>query len=262
MKNTELIFQAVTDLEKAKFIQFKPTDIRNDYLNRQKGLLLSYCKGYMHLELINRLKIEDFEFDKYEQILWQHTVKDENSTIRYISHFHRNLIISTWSLFEMLINEICYAVLDKITIDSLLNFKYREIEKFINVNEKEKVKDKLKYNHLSHVPISRKYGKLLKLCGNQYGRDKDIDQKFLDLFGTLRNTMHSNFIYFGNNKDFLFKNVEFKFTNKCLVVYSDTDSISPALYINLVKEINSISIEISKAVNFEGLIPYPDINAQ
>jgi hypothetical protein len=189
-------------------------DIRPAFYDGYFQILRTFYCAYYQLDTFN---IVNQYYEIYE-------VKKFNEKQLVLSfQGHRNLlnsflIINCWSNFELFISLFCEKVLEEDKICELLEIDYRRIKKIlksheISNEEDSKLKSYIK-NHLAHVPIGNKYGKLLKSIESYPdGRERKDDREFLELFGSLRNGIHSNYIYYGsiekvfkyNDETFLFK---------------------------------------------------------
>ena len=172
-----------------------------------------------------------------------------------------------WSLFELSISTFYKAVVDEKELDRQSNDVYKEVIKNVVVKEgcDLKVKKLLLKASLHQIPIVRKYNYLLKIAKG-YSRNIKNDKSFLEFFGKMRNTVHSNFIYYGSEYTYRFGDAEFLFKNEEQVVWSDpfqNGKLVPSvqLYLHLIGQLNEIVNEIFKCITFDTRIPYPDLNA-
>jgi hypothetical protein len=180
----------------------------------------------------------------------------------HLSHHHRNLIISSWSAFELLVTTLCENILPIDIKNELLSFQFDEIKKRLKVEENAEIRSKFSKKHLTHVPMPRKCNKLFSLIQNNYSRNRKEDEQFLGFLGDFRNTMHTNFIYYGSkNKKYVFNTIEFCFIPNKLVRYNDSTPYGPTLPLDIIDRLIAISLAISLALNIENKIRYPDLNA-
>jgi hypothetical protein len=115
--------------------------------------------------------------------------------------------------------------------------------------------------HLSHVSINQKYNRLFKKVKSKYKRNIDEDMRFLDFWGKLRNTIHGNFIYTGNDFNYEFNGYPFKFENGKVVKHVDFEN-NPYFIINIIDEIVSIFSEFVNHFEEFDDIPYLDPEAE
>ena len=266
-KNSEIIFETIQELENQNLQgNFHTDDVRNYFYGIILTNLVNYLKGYFFLELSTNLVSKQSQFSNaftnYEQHVILDTVKSKKSVIHYLSPHHRNLIIGSWNIFELLITCMCDKLISVEAREELLSFQVKEIlDKKNTLNEAGK-KYLLK-KHLADVPITRKYNVLIKFA-DKYSRNWNDDKKFLEFLRDFRNAgMHSNFIHFGSEKpDYIFRKVKFRFQYGKIVDYDDPNPLSPTLYLSLSIELVKIVNEIIRAIQFNDLIPYPDLKAQ
>jgi hypothetical protein len=240
-------------------------DIRKDHYLYSIDILKSYQRGVITFE-ISKLSIEENLNEKTkDKILEKYIIEfGQISTVEKINFSHRNqinrsLIIDIWSQFEFSITTICGSVLNSVELDSLYTDRYEEIVKLvgqqnITVDAEEKLRKKLTQKHLTHVPITRKCDKLFKYC-KDYNRDINADKKFLQFFGKVRNTMHSSYIYYGNDFEYVFENIRTVFENGKPVYHRQP--IGLKFYFDLAIELTKVFTSIVTSIDHSEKIEYP-----
>lgn len=188
----------------------------------------------------------------------------EISTVQKICYSHRNqinrgLIIDLWSQFEFSVTTICNSILNPSETESLFNERYQEIVKIVGENNltdeiKEKLKKKLTERHLTHIPITRKCDKLFKYCKN-YTRDVNDDKQFLLFFGRVRNTMHSTYVFYGNDFEYVFDDIRTVFENGKPVYHRQPPGLK--FYFHLGIELIKVFTAIISSIEHESKIEYP-----
>lgn len=144
----------------------------------------------------------------------------------------------------------------------LLRFQFDDIRKKLKIEEDEALRKKFAKQHLTHVPIARKYNKLFRIIRDKYSRPLKQDEHFLSFLGDFRNSIHTNFIYYGSaDKKYQFDEIEFLFVQRQIVRYNDPTPFGPTLYLNIFERLVEISLEISLSINVADEIPYPDLDA-
>lgn len=202
--------------------RFGDNDIRPAFLDGYFEILKTFYCAYYQIE-------ENDILCKYQEI-YDRTDFDKNAISQQLlgqkNILNSFLIINSWSNFELFITLFCLCVLDSNEIDELQNLDYTRVKKifkdFSICPEAEEKLTKLKKNHIAHVPINNKFGKVLKKV-NPYpeGRNIKDDKEFLEFFGKLRNCIHSNYIYYGlKDYDFTYNNETFSFKPGKLVSQS------------------------------------------
>lgn len=269
MNYTNKIFQELLKLQGViSKLTFNENDVRVYYFDMLKSILLGYYHGYLSFEtghkiLSNSSIQEAVKLEPNQLNLLKQAFSSDNSINSYLSHHHRNLIISSWSAFETFVTTLCETILSDEAKTKLLSFQFDDIKKKLNLEENIEMREKFSKQHLTHVPMPRKCDKLFALLNN-YSRNKKKDKAFLSFFGDFRNTIHTNFIYYGNDtKKYKFGETTFHFIPNKLVRYNyDTSTpYNPLVHLNLIDNLIKISAEVSLTLSFPDEIPYPDLNA-
>ncbi|OYX81665.1 MAG: hypothetical protein B7Y83_16980 [Flavobacteriales bacterium 32-34-25] len=117
---------------------------------------------------------------------------------------------------------------------------------------------------MTHISVNKKTDFLFKKVVG-YSRTINEDKEFLLFLGKFRNTMHTNFIYYGNDYNFKFGNAYFQFENGKMVKwydpFNDNFVASPKLYFALMSELKKIWKALILSIPHKNIIQYPD-NAQ
>lgn len=269
MENSNIIL-AWTEQLKAEIASstFHADDIRTDYLGMQYDIVYNFYKGnfvFDFSELVNAKKI-GFSTDTKEYK--PHLDRLSETTTHpglygtYRNWLVRALVISTWSNFELCSSTLCDAIINEEERLKLYRHQYSDVLKSLKNSsiaaaDIEGLENSLTKHHLTHVPVIRKTDVLFNKA-NGYQRDTNADKRFLAFFGKLRNTMHTNFIYYGNKyPDFKFRDTVFKFENGEIVKWSDPYKYFSELYLALIDELKSIWTELARSIKHDDFIPYP-----
>ncbi len=248
---------------------YPKNDVRIDFFNLIAGLAQLYYLEQIALEssvLFKNKKLRCTELNFYHKI--NDFIKLAENEVLYKSFrsaTNRGLIIDSWSSFEVCLSAICdkiYSSEDKLNIQ---NKKYEDVIKCLKkYNLDEEIKKKLEKILVEKefwlTSTNSKFNKLLSLLKEKYRREIKKDRDFLEFFGKLRNTMHSNFVYFGEPFIYIFEGVEFIFDKKQLVV-NERDA-HPLLFLNMIVRLTEIYTEIISHFEDTGFIPYPDQYAE
>ena len=117
---------------------------------------------------------------------------------------------------------------------------------------------------MTHISVNKKTDFLFKKVVG-YSRIINEDKEFLLFLGRFRNTMHTNFIYYGNDYSYKFGNADFQFENGKMVKwydpFNDNFVVSPKLYFALMNELKKIWKALILSIPHKNIIQYPD-NAQ
>ncbi len=233
--------------------RFGKSDVRASFLDGHFQIIRTYYCSYYHLE-------SDDILLKYREIYPDKEINHD--TIDMSIQGHKNLlnsflILNSWSNFELGITLMANSILDERKRVGLLSIDYARIMKIfskilIRIDLSETIRNKLsKFNkfHLSHVPMTNKYGNLLKLISNYPdGRSKKLDRKFLEFYGRLRNCVHSNYIYYGRNSfEYRFEDVLFRFTNGELL---SQDPIEEDTIFNMSSQLKDIFTIFAENIDY------------
>ena len=271
MKNSDFIIEWVEKLKsEIDNLPFVEDDIRMDFFGLINDTAYCYYRSYLLYEiseLTNNGKLDFGELNDNNHIkAIKALTKNSRSNESHFNSLNRNLILDSWSTFEICVNTFCEGISTETEINKLLGHKFSDVKKIlpkgkISDSEFEKIKSKLKTKHLSHVPIVRKTDLLFKKVKG-YSRNIEDDKEFLRFYGRLRNTMHSNFIYFGNSYEYTFGSAKFKFENGELVKWYDPFGSSPKLYFYLVGNLKNIWKAIIESIKFDGIVYYPNLEQE
>jgi hypothetical protein len=181
----------------------------------------------------------------------------------YSNNLNRGFFIWSFSNFEVCVTIFCNAVLSDEKIEHLLNHSLNEITAILkNIPIDEKIllnlNKNLRKSHLTHVPLIRKIDMLLKACGNQYFGDKNDDREFLVFLSRFRNTVHSNWVYFGKDYEyFLFNGAHFIFRNGMQTVWSNPyNDDGTRIFIDIFDCVKEIWRKLISNISHDGLIEF------
>jgi hypothetical protein len=271
MKNSDFIIEWVENLKsEMNRLPFIEDDIRKDFYGLINDIAYCYYRPYLLYEvstLTNQQKLDFGALGENKHIkAIKALTKNSTSAKSHFNSLNRNFILDAWSTFEICVNTFCQGICSEVEIEKLLNHKYSEIKKILPKNkltdsELNELKIKLMTKHLTHVPIVRKTDILFKKAIG-YSRNIEDDKKFLLFFGGLRNTMHSNFIHYGNSFEYAFGNAKFIFNNGELVKWYDPFEPTPKLYFYLVGNLKEIWKALIDAIKFDEIIYYPNLEQE
>lgn len=267
MDNLDSILEWTKSLkQEIQNVNFPDDDIRKDYLRMTYDVAYCYYEGYSLFKIFGIINEHGAAFhsnilpyEKHFQRL-REMATEQVLQQSYINSLNRNLLIGAWSTFEFCVTVLCEGILDEQGIEKLLQYEYRDISKTIGNQLDEGVLDKLIAkkikHHLTHVPIVMKTDQLFKRAKKGYGRDIDDDKAFLVFLGRLRNSHHSNFVYYGNKYEFTFGNAHYRFHNGKSVGVDDPFAPSLKLNFHLISNLKNIWKELVRSIHH----PEPIIN--
>jgi len=273
MNDIDFILKWTEDL-KAEIVelQFEMDDIRSDFFRLAYSSSYQYYKGYISYNLSLFIRQGKIAFNDNISSFSVHISRlaqvsqEPLLTQSHTNALNRNLIIDLWSVFELCVTPFCNALCEGIELEKLLNYNYTEIIKFLKKSaldetDRQKLKNHLVKENLVHVPITRKTDFLFNKTVNYYG-DIKKDKEFLIFFGKLRNTMHTNFIYYGKDYEYKFGDAHFIFKSGKLVKWVDPFEPSPKLYFYLVGRLKEIWKTLITSIKHDGIIFYPDLDQE
>jgi len=206
-------------------------EIRLKY--EEKDIRISYFE-YIHAHLAfyfqNLYFLDDNCFiDAYRKIsnipdLYRDNLQIPTKHLIYSNN--SKLLVDCWASFEYVITLIAERF---VTIDEkndILQNDYSCVKKIIKSISEEidlKLRKKLINKHFTLCSLPEKYNKLYKIIKDKYSQKRNIenDKKFLGFVGRLRNCIHSNYVYFGNEiEDFTFNDIKIAFKNGKLVTFN------------------------------------------
>lgn len=269
MKSSDFISDWIKNLRlEAGSLTLQEDDVRLSFFALINDIAHCYYRNYLLVEistLINQKKIryDSIKDNKHLKII-EALIKNERSYASHFNSMNRQLLVDSWSTFELCLNTFSEAILDKQAINKLLNSRFRDI---INKEIKDTLSDEiiekfrmtLAYDNLTHVSITRKIDAIFKMTKG-YRRDVKNDKAFLLFYLKFRNSMHGNYIYRGNDFRYEFGDAKFEFADGKQIIWNDPFHGTPELFFYLMGNLASIWKEIISANPFEGGIDYPDLD--
>ncbi|MDB5091195.1 MAG: hypothetical protein JWR09_5189 [Mucilaginibacter sp.] len=270
MQDADLLLEW-TDKLKAEIgdLPFNKDDIRLDFFGMVYDAAYNYYRGFIGFKLSQFIKDGQIafgnqlsEFDKHVKRLME-TSMYPMLTKSQMNYLNRHLLIDAWSTFELCTTTFVNAICTDDERDKMLNHHYRDICKNttksqISEEDDHKLFSLTNKSHLTHVPITRKTDFLFNKAANYY-RDAKQDKEFLIFLGKWRNTMHTNYIYYGKHYEYYYGDVHFIFENEKIVKWYDPFEPSPKLYFYLIGNLKDIWVVLINSIKYDEIIPYPDL---
>jgi hypothetical protein len=197
-------------------------------------------------------------------LIFAESVAEESFVMRRNSAY-RGLLTESWSTFEFCLTYLCEYLFDGAIKDDLLNYEFNEVcniikNKELTEPERRKLEKKFIKDHLTHVPMVRKYSKIHAAYEDYYQGDWGEDKLFLEFYAKYRNSMHTNYIYHGNDKQYTFLEITYTFTNGEPIEHSEEPSINNMF--DLALKLKDTCKRLFDAIQYPGLIPFPEGKVQ
>jgi hypothetical protein len=269
MNESDFILKWTDDLKtEIKSLTFQDDDIRKDYFDLTYDVAYCYYRGFILFKFSDFINKGQIAFNKEVYNYKIHinrvaeTVKHPPLTAGYFNSLNRSLLIDAWSVFELCVTTLCNGICSKQELCKLLEFHYKEIVGEIKStklkdSENSAIRKLTIKRHLTHIPITRKTDFLFKKSKG-YGRDIEKDKEYLRFLGRFRNTLHTNFIYYGNEFEYKIGQAHFVFKDNKIVKWYNPFSQPSKLYFYLIGELKEIWKELVMTIEHSGLIQYPD----
>ena len=205
------------------------------------------------------------EQERYALSVFGTSVSDPSFFHMRRNSAYRGLLIESWSTFEFCLTYLCDLLFTDEVKKALLEEDLNDIDKMLSVYSlsephKQKLNKIFVRGHLTHVPMTRKYNKLYSLFKRHYSGNWIEDSSFLEFFGKYRNTMHTNYIYQGNNKEYIFLGTTYHFVNGEAVSHSNEPTIDNMF--DLAVKLKDTCKRIFDAVQHPEVIPFPSDQVQ
>lgn len=269
MKNSDFIIDWVENHRSiVKQFAFVENDVRLDFFGLINDIAYCYYRNYLLFEistLMSQKKISvDFVKNNKHIKAVEFLTRGKETSLSHFNSMNRQLLVDSWSTFEMCLNIFATSVLNQEEINKLLNTNYSNAVKAIGKNilseeQLEKLKVSLTQENLTHISITRKIDSIFKIVKG-YSRNIQDDKKFLLFYLKFRNSMHSNYIYYGKSFEYEFGHAKFIFINEKQIVWSDPFKETPKLYFHLMGNLRDIWKAIILTIPFEERINYPDLD--
>lgn len=238
-------------------------DIRRSYLELTLGVFNLYYIQWdtvTSARIIQQKPVEVTKEEKYILTVFINSVFEKEYYWMRRNSNYRNLLIESWSMFEFCLTYLCEELFNEEIKNQLLEYDLKEINKILSkydlsALDKQKVEKIFYRDHLTHVPVTRKYNKLYSLFKKFYKGNWIEDSTFLDFYGKYRNCMHANYIYHGKDKEYTVLGTTYSFINGEPVAHSKEASASSML--DLAIELKSICRRLFDAIQHPGLLRFP-----
>ncbi len=105
------------------------------------------------------------------------------------------------------------------------------------------------------MSVTRKYEKLYSLYKSHYKGDWKEDYEFLAFFGKYRNSMHTNYIYHGEDKKYNILGITYEFVNGEAI--RPDRQLHVADMIDLAVKLKDTAMRLFNSIQHSDLLEYP-----
>lgn len=238
-------------------------DIRTSYLELTFSVLDLYYRQWISITAARIIKEKYVELSQDELSVFEAFVGSVTDITTFYSvrnSSFRNLLIDSWSTFEFCLTYLCVSLFDEKATEDLLEEDFRKISIILSKydvanDDRKKILRKYSTDHFTHLSVNRKYEKIYSIYKKRYNGDWSEDSKFLSFYGKYRNCMHTNYIYHGQDAEYTFDGVQYRFINGEAVDHSKEPDIKEMF--NLTMRLKSTCKRLFDAIEHPGLLPFP-----
>lgn len=232
-------------------------DIRACFFLKVVGCLNSFYFNYLAIitmnliSIVKRLELPPGVPSDYHQHIQNliNCLSKDTWRSGYRTDTNRHLIIDVWTAFE-----IC--------IDVFLRHMVSENELITSSPPVKTLKGNI--HKRVHSTIKTKIDAIYTVAQYPPTRQINNDKEFLLFFAKTRNSMHNNFMYHGNDYEYVFRGVKVIFKNGKFLWFSASEDEIPFYFLDLIEELALIFHAIVSSVNCAHFImdPMLDSNLQ
>lgn len=261
------LLQITNNLQtEVKELTWHEDDVRHSFFGLYYSTLYDFYLGQSTFKLMQLIVQGDVMFTKNIVDYQPHAQRlheiPRSSILSngYHGDLNRNIILGTWTTFELSISLI---------FDFLVNdFEYDDIVKSVNAklvkamstleeNNKAVIMEILRKS--SFVPLFRKMNFIVKQNKELYGGNLLEDREFVEFVNKLRNCMvHSNGYYHGSDYKFEFNKTIFEFKNKQIFTEKGDNR---NVYLEISLKLKEIFTNLCLCIPNIDFIPYPNDGA-
>lgn len=240
---------------------FDYNDLRSSYLDHMFGVFninyLQWCAIYS-ANSIEKAIVK--EADRVILDSFLSIVKSEGYFSSISNSINRGLFLDSWSTFEFFLTYICNELFQEPTKTKMFEHDFKKVVKILSrhdLSDEEllKLRGCLVDKHLTHLPVTRKYEKLYSLYKSHYKGNWDEDYEFLVFFGKYRNSMHTNYIYHGEDKNYDILGIRYDFVNGQTI--RPNRQLHVADMIDLAVKLKDTAMRLFNSIQHSGLLEYP-----
>lgn len=250
-------------------LAYSENDARLDFLFFHKSILANFYRGFLLMELVKGINNKHIAFDpSFRQEIGNlvRLFRTSEMSNSYENALYRRFFIDVFSNFEFFMTSICEAILSNETKEKLLEWKSEDILQKLKRYELGEAHiilyNTLKEKQLSSVPFNRRIKSLFAIVKSNYKGDYSAGKKFLLFTQKLRNTIHSNFNYFGDDDEYYFGSAHYVFKYGNPIGWYDEKRSNLTLKLDLAERIKDIWVHLINAIERTEHISYvkPKIN--
>lgn len=196
------------------------------------------------------------DYEPHAQRLYE-IPRSEILSTGYHGNLSRNIVLGTWTTFELSISLIFDYIVDEHEFNSLIKSMNAKLVKAIaSLEEKNKELIMEILRSSSFVPLFRKFNFVVKQNKEAYGGNIIEDREFIEFVNKLRNCMvHSNGYYHGKYYKYEIYDTVFEFKDK--EVFNEVGN-NRNIYLDITLRLKEIFTNLCLCVSHLEFIPYPD----
>lgn len=250
-------------------LTFIDNDARLDFLLFHRSILTNFYRGFLLMKIVKGVNNKLIAFDtsfKQEMGNLVQLFRTPEMSNSYENALYRRFFIDVFSNFEFFMTSVCEAILSNKTKEELLEWKSKDILQKLKKYELGEAHsilyNTLKEKQFSSVPFNRRIKSLFAIVKSNYKGDYSADKKFLLFTQKLRNTIHSNFNYFGDDDEYYFGSAHYVFKYGNPIGWYDEKRSNLILKLDLAERIKDIWVHLINAIERTAPIKYvkPKIN--
>jgi hypothetical protein len=249
-----------------KELPWHEDDVRHSFFGLYYSTLYDFYLGKSTFRLMQLIVQGDVMFthkiaDYHPHAQRLHEIPRSTILSRgYHGDLNRNIILGTWTTFELSISLIFDFLVDDFEYDNIvksLNAKLVKAMSSLEESNKAIIMEILRKS--SFVPLIRKMNFIIKHNKELYGGNLTEDRDFVEFVNRLRNCMiHSNGYYHGLDYRYEFRDTVFEFNNK--QIFTEVGE-NRDVYLDISLKLKEIFTNLCLCVSDIKLIPYPDDGA-
>lgn len=249
-----------------KELTWHEDDVRHSFYGLYYSTLYDYYLGKSTFRLMQLIVQGDVMFtqniiDYHPHAQRLHEIpRSAILSTGYHGDLSRNIILGTWTAFELSISLIFDFLANDFEYDNIVkSLNAKLVKAMSSLEEKNKALIMEILRKSSFVPLVRKMNFIIKHNKEAYGGNLNEDREFVEFVNRLRNCMvHANGYYHGQYSRYEFNQTVFEFKNK--EIFSEVGE-NKNVYLDISLRLKEIFTNLYLCVSDIEFIPYPDDGA-